>query len=500
MKVPSEVKNIIQTLETHSFEAYVVGGCVRDLLLKKSPKDWDVTTNAKPDEIRKIFPDNFYENKFGTVTIKSGSEKPNLSEIEVTTYRIEGKYSDMRHPDEIKFAKTLEEDLGRRDFTVNAMAVSIGSKSSSAKGFGRAQQILNTNYYLVDLLGGQEDLKNKIIRAVGEPSDRFNEDALRMLRAIRLATELGFKIEDKTLHAIKDNARFISQIAEERIRDEFFKIIEAKNAYDGVYLLKDTGLLEIILPELAEGIGVTQNKHHIYTVFEHNALSLKWAAEHDYPLHVRLAALFHDIGKVRTKGGEGPDSTFYGHEIVGARMVKSLLTRLKCTGTLQQKVPLLVKYHMFYYNVGEVTERSVRRLVSRVGPENMDDLVKVRICDRMGSGVPKPEPYRQRHFQYMVERVQRDPISPKMLKVNGNDIMDVLSTEPGPKVGQILAILLDDVLDDPKLNIKEYLITRIKKLGSLSEQALAKLSKGAKEKNMQFDKAADENIKEKYWV
>lgn len=494
LSIPNNVKGVMGTLEDAGFEAYIVGGCVRDILLSKEPKDWDITTNAKPEQIRKNFPDSFYENKFGTVTVKSGSKKPNLSEIELTTYRIEGKYSDMRHPDTVKFAKTLEEDLGRRDFTINSMAIGFKPQINTK------YQVLNTKYVLIDLFGGRDDLKNKLIRAVGEPSDRFEEDALRMMRAVRLATELGFSIEDKTFSAIKNNAELMKHIAQERIRDELFKIIATRNAYNGIYLLKGTGLLRIILPELAEGIGVTQNKHHIYTVFEHNALSLKWAAEHDYPFHVRLAALFHDIGKVHTKRGEGAESTFYGHEIVGSRLAKNALTRLKGSVLLENKVSLLVKYHMFYYNVGEVTERSVRRLVAKVGPHNMDDLVKLRICDRMGSGVPKPEPYRQRHFQYMVEKVQRDPISPKMLKMNGNSVMELLRIEPGPKVGQLLAILLDDVLDDPRLNTKKYLTARIKELGDLSEEALSEVSETAKEKNMQFDKAGDESIKEKYWV
>ena len=490
MRIPKEVKNVISELENHGFQAYIVGGCVRDVLLGKEPKDWDVTTSAKPEDVRNVFPDSFYENKFGTVSVKTGSKEKKMSQIEVTTYRIEGKYTDKRHPDEIKFADTLEEDLGRRDFTVNAMAVEL--KKSNARAAIKAN--------VIDLFGGQDDLDKKIIRAVGEPSDRFQEDALRMMRAIRLGTELEFQIEDKTLQAIRDNVANIKYVANERIWDEFVKLINCRNAYDGIILLRDSGLLHILFPELAEGIGVGQNKHHIYTIFEHNALSLKWAAEHDYPLRVRLAALFHDVGKARTKRGDGPDSTFYGHEITGARIVKQILTRFKCSVLLETEISMLVKYHMFYYKVGEVTERSVRRLVAKVGPENIEDLVKLRICDRMGSGVPKPEPYKQRHFQYMVEKVQRDPLSPKMLKVDGNDIMGKLGIAPGPEVGQILAILLDEVLDDPKKNTKKYLQARLKELGAMNEEGLDNLSKAAREKNEQYDQAVDEGIKGKYWV
>jgi poly(A) polymerase/tRNA nucleotidyltransferase (CCA-adding enzyme) len=321
-----------------------------------------------------------------------------------------------------------------------------------------------------------------------------------MMRAVRFATDLGFRIEEETFAAIKENAKLIDLIAKERVRDELIKTVDSKNAYAGILLLKDCGLLPLILPELAAGIGVGQNKHHIYTVFEHNALSLKWGAEHDYSFPVKLAALLHDVGKPQTKRGEGPDSTFYGHEIVGGKITKNILRRLCFPEKLVQQVSALVKYHLFYYNVGEVTERSVRRLVANIGPENMADLVKVRICDRMGSGVPKPEPYRLRHFQYMVEKVQKDPLSPKMLKVNGDDIMKILAIAPGPKVGQILAILLDEVLDEPKRNKKVYLKNRVTELAKLAEQELERLSQKSKEKKQEFEQAVDEKVKEKYWV
>jgi len=492
MQIPREVKSVLDVLNEAGFEAYIVGGCVRDLLLGNVPNDWDVTTNAKPPDIQKLFPGSFYENKYGTVGVKTGlsseakrakggSGKAQLEIVEVTTYRTEEKYTDKRHPDEVRFTASLEEDLARRDFTVNALAMAHDGK-------------------ITDIFYGIKDLENKIIRAVGEARDRFNEDALRMMRAVRLATELGFGIEDKTLQAIKENAKSIDFIAKERIRDELIKIIDSKKAFDGIILLKDCGLLQVILPEVALGIGVGQNKHHVYTVFEHNTLALKWAAEHDYSFHVKLAALLHDVGKPNTKRGEGPDSTFYGHEIVGSKIASKILRRLHFQEKLEHMVSMLVKHHLFYYNVGEVTAKSVRRLVVKVGPENMDDLIKVRICDRMGSGVPKPEPYRLRHFQYMVDKVQKDPISPKMLKINGDDIMKFLGVEAGPKVGQVLAILLDDVLDDPKRNTKKYLRGRVEELGKLSDGELKDFAKKAKEKEEEFEKAVDEEVKERYWV
>src|SRR3989344_4350895 len=243
MSLPKEIKSILDKLSKAGYEGYVVGGCVRDLLMGREPKDWDVTTNARPEEIQKIFPDNVYENDFGTVGIKTGSEDPTISIVEITPYRIEGKYTDKRHPDEIKFAKTLEDDLSRRDFTVTSLAMDVSGK-------------------ITDLFEGQEDIKNKIIRTVGDPEERFSEDALRLLRAIRFTTVLnfsakggpasGWEIEEKTFKAIKTNAELLRAISKERIRDEFVKIIESDNAYEGILLLEEAGLLQYIVPELRE--------------------------------------------------------------------------------------------------------------------------------------------------------------------------------------------------------------------------------------------------------
>src|SRR3989344_9615426 len=374
MTIPKEVKLILSELKKHGYEAYVVGGCVRDLLMGKTPDDWDVATNARPEEIQKIFPDSFYENTFGTVGIKIGDDPHNPEQIiEVTTYRIESGYSDKRHPDKIEFADKLEDDLKRRDFTVNALAMDNDNK-------------------IVDLFGGQEDLRNKIIKAVGEPSDRFNEDALRMMRAVRLTTVLGFAIEPKTAEAIKKQGKLLGEIAQERIRDELVKIINSPRAMQGIELLRETGLLEFIIPELLEGYGVGQNKHHIYTVWEYNLRALQYTADKNYSFEVRMASLLHDVGKPRSKRGDGPDSTFYAHEIIGGKMTAKIMERLKFSKDVSDKVTHLVRYHLFYYNVGEVTEAGVRRFLSRVGPENVDDFIKLREADRIGSGVPKAVP------------------------------------------------------------------------------------------------------------
>ena len=491
MKIPKEVKSVIDKFKKKGFEAYIVGGCVRDFLRGVDPEDWDVTTLARPEEIQKIFPESFYENKFLTVTIQTESKNQRLKEIEITTYRKEAKYTDKRHPDEIKFAKTIEEDIARRDFTVNAIALKITEARP-----------LRTE--IVDPFRGQEDLKNKIIRAVGNPEERFNEDALRMMRAVRFTVTLDgsaiWRIEEKTTQAIKKNSPWLRAISRERIRDEFLKIIMAERAADGIELLRELGLLKYILPELGEGYKVTQNKHHIYECYEHALFSLKYAAQKHFNKYVRLAALLHDIGKPRVKKGEGPDATFYGHEIVGAKMTIQILNHLKFPKKDIEKIAKLVKYHLFYYNPGEVGDASVRRLLRQVGPENMEELLQVRMADRIGSGVPKAEPYKLRHLKYVIEKVSRDPISVKMLKVNGNDVMKILGIQPGPKIGNVLDVLLGHALEDPKKNDKEFLEKEIKKLGKLSGKELSSLTQKARKEREKLGIKRDEMTKKKYWV
>ncbi len=479
MTVPKEVKSVVDKLKNKGFQAYIVGGCVRDFLRGVTPQDWDVTTNAKPVEIQKIFPKSFYENKFLTVTVRTGSKDPRLKEVEITTYRSEAKYTDKRHPDEIKFAKTIQEDLGRRDFTVNAIAM---------------------DDKIIDPFGGQKDLEDKIIRTVGPAEDRFAEDALRMMRAVRLATVLGFTIEPKTAAAIKKNAPWLRAVSKERIRDELMKIIMVDKADQGIETLRQAGLLKYIIPELEEGFGVSQNKHHIYECYEHAVRSLKYAAEKGFNKYVRLASLLHDIAKPRTKRGEGENATFYGHEVVGARMTAQILSRLRFAKKDIEKVAKLVRYHLFYYNVDEVTESSVRRLVRQVGPENMEELLQVRMADRIGSGVPKAEPYKLRHLKYIVDKVSQDPISARMLKVTGNDVMKKLKLKPGPKIGQILDILLGYVLEDPKKNKKEFLEKEIKKLDKLNDKELAKQAGIAQKEREKITTKQDEMTKKKYWV
>lgn len=486
MEIPKEIKLIIEKLKKQGFEAYIVGGCVRDFLRDVEPKDWDVTTNAKPEEIQKIFSKSFYENKFLTVTIQIESENPKLKEVEITTYRSETKYSDRRHPDKVKFAKTIEEDLSRRDFTINAIATTL--KDSELK--------------IVDIFKGQKDLEAKMIRAVGNPEERFSEDALRMMRAVRFATTLGkdWKIEKKTSEAIKKNAIWLQAISKERVRDEFLKIIMTERATEGIELLRKLNLLKYILPELEEGYGVSQNKHHIYQCYDHCLRSLGYAAKKNFNKYVRLAALLHDVGKPRVKEGEGADATFYNHEIVGAKMTLQILNRLKFPKKDIEKIAKLVRYHLFYYTPEEVGESSVRKLVRNVGPENMEELLEVRMSDRIGSGVPKAEPYKLRHLKYVIEKVSQDPISVKRLKINGNEVMKILGIKQGLMVGQTLNVLLSYVLEDPKKNKKEFLEKEIKKLGKLNKEELNSLAQKAREQRGKIEMKRDKMTKKKYWV
>ncbi len=497
MDIPKEVKNCLEILQNKKFQAYIVGGCVRDLLRNKQPNDWDLTTSAIPQEIQKAFElagfKTFYENSFGTVSVLTESLENNLKEIEITPFRTEGKYSDKRHPDSVEFVKTLKQDLSRRDFTVNALA--MGKES------GIKNQELKIE--IVDLFSGQKDLKNKTIKAVGKPEERFKEDALRMLRAVRFAICLdddAWEIEKETKKAIKENSNLLSDIAKERIKEELVKILISPNGFVGIELLRELGLLQYIIPELLEGFGVGQNKHHIYEIYQHNLLSLKYACEKGFSLEVRLAALLHDIGKPRTKNGEGNDSTFYNHEIVGAKMTKKILENLKFPKKDVEKITKLVRYHLFYYNTDEVGESSVRRLLRNVGPELVEELLQVRMADRIGSGVPKAEPYKLRHLKYLFEKVAKDPISPKMIKINGQDIMETLKIKPGPRVGQILSIALSYVLSDPSKNTKDFLLAEITRLGALSELELSKLAQKAQAEVAHVETKQDQMTKAKYWV
>ena len=485
MKIPVFVENIIKALDKAGWESYIVGGCVRDLLMGKEPKDWDITTKAKPEEILKVFSEGKYENDFGTVLLPIKDQTGKTEQvIEITTYRSESKYSDRRHPDKVIFEDKLEKDLARRDFTINAMALKP-----------HPDPLLRKEREIVDLFGGEKDIKKKIIRAVGEPIDRFKEDGLRMMRAVRFVSQLGFNLEPKTERGIKKMAGSIKFIAKERIRDELIKILESDNSYEGMMMLYRSNLLNYIIPELLLGDGVAQDRHHIYSVFKHNMLSLKYCPNKEW--QVRLAAWLHDIGKPKTKEFKNGVATFYNHEYLSERMTRKIMRRLKFSNDDIDRVTNLVRNHMFYYNADEVTAASVRRLIKKVGKDNLKDLMDIRIADRLGSGTPKAKPYKLRHLEYMFKRVQNDPISVKMLKINGDYMIEKLGFKPGPKMGAILDLLLSEVIEDPKLNNLKYLEKTAKELEKKNAEDLREQAK-EKIKSKQADD--DKKMKGEFWV
>lgn len=496
MQIPIYIINTLKELEKANFEAFVVGGCVRDILLKKTPNDWDITTIARPENILKIFPDSKYENDFGTVILPVRDKKDELLDvIEITTYRSESDYTDNRRPDSVVFEDKLESDLARRDFTVNAMAMKLSDSPLKIDDDLQKHVFELDGFLIVDLYGGRKDIKNKILRAVGEPSDRFKEDALRMMRGVRLSSQLGFELEPKTERAINKLSGNIKFVSKERIKDELIRIFSSDNPYQGIKNLHELKLLQYILPEIEQGIGMEQNHHHTYTVFKHSLMSLKNCPSKKW--QVRFASFVHDIGKPKSKKIINGGVTFYNHEIIGARMLKKILTRLKFSNNDVEMIVNLVSNHMFYYNVDEVTASSVRKLLKKVGPENMKDLMDVRIADRLGSNVPKGKPYKLRHLEYMVEKVKNDPISVKMLKIDGNDLMKNLGIKPGPKIGTILDVLLSEVIEEPKLNTKEYLEKKSIELNNLDLDALRKQAKEKIEEKREED---DKNMKNDFWV
>lgn len=523
MTIAKEVLQIAEILKQNNYKAYLVGGCLRDLLTDTIPKDWDIATDALPEKVHELFPDSVYENSFGTVGIKTrmntdkGTDGHEKNIVEVTTFRTEGAYSDKRRPDEVKFVTNIEDDLARRDFTVNALALDLARNlelrtENIELENGDPKSLVLSPKFLVDPFDGLEDLKRGILRAVGDAGERFREDALRLMRAVRFHAQLGFTIEKKTLAALQAESQLLEHIAKERIRDELSKLVMTTRAVEGVEMMREAGLLKYILPELLDGVDCEQNQHHIYDVYTHNLKSFEYSVKKDASLTVRLASLLHDVGKPatrvwknietgkKTNKGKRGDWTFYGHQVVGARIAAQMLERLHFSKEIIEDVYLLVYEHMFVYDPEVVTLAGVRRLLARVGANHIDDLIKVREADRIGSGVPKAQPYRLRYLLAMLEKVKSDPISAKMLKINGNDIMKLLDVPPGPILGKIIAVLLEDVLADPEKNEKEWLLDRAKELAKLTEKKLEDMASAAKTRAREAQQNIDEEIKKKYFV
>lgn len=483
-RIPDEVKEVANTLENAGFEAYLVGGCVRDLLREATPKDWDLTTNAHPDDIQRLFPDHYANNEYGTIGVKIDSEDPRLQIIEVTPYRSESGYSDLRRPDEVTFGVSLEEDLARRDFTINALAYRIKDEN------------------VVDLYDGIEDLKAKRLKTVGDPNQRFNEDALRMMRAVRLATELEYVIDGETMAAIAQNHGLLKKIAIERVASEFLRIINSKEPMQGVIFLEKLGMLELFIPELRMGIGCEQGGIHAFDVFEHNLRTLQAAADKEYPTHMRLAGLFHDIAKPHTRrtGGKNKKYTFFGHEVVGAKITKQILERLRLDKETTEIVVKLVRWHMFFADPDQITLSAVRRTITRIGEEYIEDLLNLRVCDRIGTGRPKEQPFRFRKYKAMVDEALRDPISVKMLKINGDRIMEITETKPGRRLGWVLHALLEEALEDASKNTEEYMEKRALELLKLPDGNLEALAEAGKKKQAEEEAAALKDIAREHRV
>ncbi len=483
-RIPKEVELVSSGLRQVGHESYLVGGCVRDLIIGLEPKDWDITTNATPEQIQAAFPDSFYENDFGTVGVKTGSEDARLAIVEVTPYRTESGYSDKRRPDKVEFGASLLEDLARRDFTINAIAL------DDSKG------------HIVDPYDGQKDIKDKIVRAVGKPSERFNEDALRMLRAVRLVAELGFGIDGATAAAINENSKHLSHVSRERVKDELVRILNSSQPMSALVLAQRLGILEFISSDLIRGIGIEQNQAHSYDVFEHLMRTMQHAADKNWSFDIRLAGLFHDVSKPETRrwSDEKNEWTFHGHEVVGSRVTKKALEDLHFPRETIDKVVKLVRWHMFFSDPEQITLSAVRRMIKNVGEENIWDLLNLRICDRIGTGRPKEQPFRFRKYKAMVEQALRDPISVGMLKTGGEHVMEKFHVEPGPRIGWALNALLEEILDDSAKNTSEYLDKRTAELLKMPEDALMKLGESGKERREAAEDDEVRQIMEKHHV
>lgn len=530
IKITIEPLFILHTLQKNGFECYIVGGAVRDTLINATDtdlltlvSDYDFTTSATPEEIQKIFPENFYENEFGTISVtkthlheqmgilNEESSTKNLPDIgknnnkdrknktiiledatkihqslkdndpniinhetetaetfgeitetleeifEITTFRSDGEYKNHRKPEEVIWGDTIESDLSRRDFTINALAIDVKSDFLNTINFKKTVQsifIEPENFSIIDLHDGLSDLEFQIIKTVGNPNKRFVEDSLRLLRAIRFSVQLNMQIEDETYEAIISNANLISHISWERIRDEFLKMLKSDYPKEAIEILDKCGLLKILIPELQEGKMIMQGGHHVTDVWTHSLDAVSECPSHD-PI-IRLATLLHDIAKPRTHKIIDGKPTFYNHEIVGSRMAKNIAKRLRLSGDEIEKIFILVRYHMFHYQP-ENSDASIRRFMKKVGLKNINDILDVREADRLGSGAKKTSWRLEEMKQRMIEQLHQ-PFSINDLEIDGNDLMTELNLIPGKIIGEILNDLFEKVLDNPELNSKKDLL------------------------------------------
>lgn len=459
-QIPDYVQKVARMLTKEGFVCYLVGGALRDVVLNIQPDDYDLATDATPDEMLKIFPKSVSTGaRFGMVSALVEGNDHEVHEVQVTTFRSEEEYIDGRWPTKVSFIKDIDKDLGRRDFTFNAMALDLSH--GELDGINEEKE-----WEIYDPFDGLTDLGLKVVRAVGTPLERFKEDGLRAFKACRMASQLDFDIEDETFSAIKEAIPVAAQISMERVRDEFMKmLIHSARPSKGIDLMRQTGLLQLFLPELLEGYGVEQKLFHADDVYHHSIKACDCA-----PDSIKLAALFHDIGKPRKDMHNGH---FYGHDIEGAKMTEEIMTRMKFSKIEIRRVSSLVRNHMFYFPITdekmneqeklelkskEWSDSAVRRFISRVGEENLEDLFALRIADASANPKTAFVPDEISKLQERISEVREKDMALKIsdLKINGEDLIE-LGVPYGPEIGEILDKLLEMVLDDPMLNTKERL-------------------------------------------
>ncbi|MGL4389129.1 MAG: CCA tRNA nucleotidyltransferase, partial [Brevinema sp.] len=447
--IPEDIFFISDIFSKRQFELRLVGGAVRDSLRGDDVSDFDLATSASPSQMIELF--KSYPQchliptglAHGTLTLVL-----NKKHYEITTYRIDGGYSNNRHPDQVLFTNSLEQDLSRRDFTINAIAVDPISKE------------------IIDPFNGQQDIAQKIITTVGDPEERFQEDALRMLRACRFAAKLEYTITKKTFSAIKKHASMIQNISKERLRDELLKILASNKPSIGIELIRSSGLLKYIIPELEEGFGMDQNEFHKFDVYWHNLKTCDAFNDHNDSIS-RLAALLHDIGKPRAKKFAlkiGNGNVFYNHEIIGAKMTKNIMRRLKFSNQEIDTAVLLVELHMFYYTT-DWADGAIRRFLRRFDGDMifLAKLFKLREADRLGSGTKKQSPSILREFKSRIDKILEFDAALKVkdLDINGDILITRFNLSPSPIIGEILNYLLELVLDNPEINTKDQLLKEV---------------------------------------
>lgn len=477
-QIPLYVKRVADVLISNGFEAFLVGGSVRDMLIGKSPVDYDIATDCMPNKIKKLFPKTVATGaKFGTIVVVMEDQYAEPYNVEVTTYRSESEYVGSRWPSKVEFGTSIKEDLKRRDFTINALAIDLEKLELID---------VNDEELVVDYFGGIRDLDKKIIRAVGDPMERFEEDALRLFRACRFASQLGFAIETKTFHAIKQLSYTIDNISVERLREEFEKLLfGSARPSVGIELLRKSGLLGVFLPELEECVGVTQPEYHVDDVYTHTLKTIDRAQD-----EVKLAALFHDIGKPKTISVDESGTHFYQHDVVGAKIARNVMKRMRFPNVETERVVNLVRHHMFYYpsadwrkgredkfepetierleeeaksgekNVGGWSDAAIRRFIKRIGGvENVDDLIKLRIADATANPKSTFTNHEIEALQTRISKVlaEDSALRIKDLDISGHDLIE-MGIPKGPQIREALEYLLEEVLEDPKLNQKELLL------------------------------------------